>query len=561
MIIKPTILFSFLMISIFAYSNNKLDQVIIGDRIIEYNGYIVLADEPGLAACSDINCNIPVDLHILKKEGEAYELLSKHDLTNINSSEHSLYQYKNVIMDVFTNRIQYSNQSAFFVTHAKLIDVTKIENPTLIDDVKLTGSLIDSQQLNHNLFMLTSSVTSITKKNCLIVNEDVSLNNKIMPDLSSLVFNISNVSMKNGAVNSNHCIQSNISGMQNAGLSVFKDSVYLTYSSFSKRYVHRYRVANDKLVYDRKFILNDSFYTDSIGDYLYEKNGVLIAVGLFEFGDVIQAGLKIYNLNRSEASVDTFEKIDVFSKSLSFTPENKQDNTYIMSVSSNLDDVWHIAIGYEEQNHVDNMSDGRLFSIGTQSAKKPALSNGVIVKGYVEKIIPSAQNIVSIYSSQFEISQGSLPTTALTLFDMTALFNPKLIMFTYLTEGFSHQPLAISDIRTHQLVFNTDSSGRMIFPLQSTFGSPFPSTLDESVDRSRDVPTDIGLELLVFDITKKANCVVDLKSCWGAQKIHTEFLYLPYEGDEPIRARSLLDASGFHYILGKQTQYFEYDSN
>lgn len=536
MLIKYLTLSFFLVATFCVHSNEKSIQSHTGDRMIEYQDYIFLADEPGNVACPNVNCDIPVDLHVMKQKYESYDLITKKTVSKNNTSQHSLYQYDSTLIDVYSSRLQNPGEEAYFISHAKAFDITKADEPIFKYDVEIKGDVTDSQAINNKLVML-SNLSSAVNDECLTINSG----QEVLNDKSRFYINLSILSMDDPSSIKTYCMDPNVEYTDNpAELKLFSNSVYVTYTSSKNRYVIRYTIKNDELAYHSTFIIPDPIYAKNLSNYIYEKDNVLIILGNYKFERNYQAGMKLIFLDSLGLSGQ------FLSKNITFSPSDRSIKTTIQNVSNNNDDAWYIA--FEKEGSVNS----QFISVNTQNAYQPLLSSDTFsMDGYIERIIPEDNDLISVYFSQFIFDSGLYRGVA--FLDVSNSFNFHLIQKIYLTEGFTHEALPIQDLRTHASHFD-ENSGKVVIPSQWVYESNTPN--DEG--GNKDTPLKLRLELNSFDFYKNENCFSLAESCWTSKRIHKEFLYVPYEGDELVRARSFIEPNGYHYILGSDVQYFQF---
>lgn len=127
----------------------------------------------------------------------------------------------------------------------------------------------------------------------------------------------------------------------------------------------------------------------------------------------------------------------------------------------------------------------------------------------------------------------------LSVLDTENPFVIRPVLDQLLASDFLQQALPTSDSRTLSKLVRNHHNIRWMLPVQTTIYAP-----------GGDLPVGLSLELLTFEAQREDACLPWLRTCWNTDHLFPQTLELPYEGDEPLRARALLNDDGYHYVLG-----------
>ena len=524
-------------------SYSEIDFTSQADRVLIKEDYLILANEPGLITCPNTNCDIPVDLKAFRKEEDKYIPVSSINSSIMNSSNHTLYQYNDKIINSYSTRRQLA-QGAAFKTHLKSFDFSSPENPSLLANLEFGGSLLASNLNNDRLVNL--SIDTIENNNSNSLGECSSLRYLLdskRNNSDSFLLRIIDTPLKKIKESRQNCLILEGNGIKNSAIKSTKNSIYITFlDDYLKRHVIRYKNENGNLIFDNKIALEDDVFSKNLGDYIQESENTLMILGDYKFYKNTQAGIKIFDLVDNEIIISSEINMPLT------TNENLKSS--ITSSSEVINNHWPIAV---LSNETEN--ENQLYNVDITSPSAPYVASSISIPGNIERIIPMPNNLLSVYASQLKF----VPATSLSIIDVSNTKKSHLVYSESLTEGFTHQPLAIVDEPTQSSFFKDQHSGRLVTPLENTLDSPF--SMDTSLagsDSERDVPSKRQIDIITIDLLKYDHCIPTNKSCWIAEKLQTDTIILPYESDEPSRARTFINNKGYYYVLGKEIQFFPY---
>jgi hypothetical protein len=513
------------------------------DRVLIKEDYLILANEPGLITCPNVNCDIPVDLKAFRKEEDKYIPVSSINSSIMNSSNHTLYQYNDKIINSYSTRRQLA-QGGTFKTHLKSFDFSSPENPSLLANLEFGGSLLASNLNNNRLVNLSRD--TIENNNSNSFGECSSLrylSGSKRNNSDSFLLRIIDTPLENIKESRQNCLILEGNGIKNSAIKSTKNSIYITFlDDHLKRYVIRYKNENGSFIFDNKIALDDDVFSKHLGNYIQESEDTLMILGNYKFYKNTQAGIKVFDLVDNEIIISSETNISLT------TSEDLQSS--ITSSSEAINNYWPIAVLSNEAKN-----ENQLYNVDITNPSTPYAASSISIPGNIERIIPMPNNLLSVYTRQLKF----LPVTSLSIIDISNTQKSHLVYSELLTEDFTHQPLAIVDKLTQNSLFKNQHSGKLVIPLEKTLDSPF--SMDTSLAGSnseRDVPSKRQIDLISVDFFKHDHCIATNKSCWIAEKLQTDTIILPYEGDEPSRARLFINNKGYYYVLGKKIQFFPY---
>lgn len=516
------------------------------DRVIIKDNFLILADEPGLINCPNTNCDIPVNIKSFRKEEGKYIPISTINSSKINSGNHTLYQYNDKIIDSFSTRNQSGQKDAIFKTHLRSFDFTNPENPILLASLNFRGDILASTRNGNRLTNLSSDIVRSNDLSSVVLEECGSLTNLLGRKIAKsefLMLRIIDTPLKNINESQQHCLIIDKIGIKNSSIKSTKNSIYITYSNNrNQRHIIRYKYEQDTYSFDNNIIINENRFSKNWENYIQESEGILMIAGNYKFETNIQAGIKTFSIIENKIVTGS-------ERNISFTPRTHTRSS-IETLSESINNRWYIAI-----NSDDFTSGSKLLNVDISVPSAPNASSEISITGNIERIIPIYDDLFSIYARQLKIP----PATSLSIIDTSNTVKSHLVYSESLTEGFDHQPLAIENKLTQSAYFKNQYSGKLITPLENTQNSPLimKTSLVES-NSGKDVPSKRKIDLITIDLFKYENCFSLEASCWIAEKSHINTLIVPYEGDEPSRARSLIDKVGYYYVLGDDIQFFPY---
>lgn len=537
--------FSSLAFTLTSHSNTLSTQPSQPDRVIMKDGYLILANEPGLIECPNLNCDIPVDLRSFRKEEDKYFPVSSINASSINSASHTLYQYENKIIDSFSTRNQNSAENIVNNTHVKSFDFSDPKNPSPLVSLEFKGVLIASA-LNANKL---TNLSLETIENAVLSSgafdecdnlHDISNNKK--NNTHSLILRIIDTPLENINESHQYCLITSENSINDAAIKSTGDSIYISFSNDNRqRHVIRYKYEQGDYSFDNDIIISEDRFSRNLENYIQERQGVLMIAGDYEFEGSTQAGVKIFDISGNKIIMNS-------ERNISFT-KNTRTKSSITTLSETINNNWYVGISS------DGTENNKLLNIDVSNPLAARATSSISISGNIDRIISMPNNLLSIYTSQFEFP----PTTQLSIIDTSNPLKSHLVYLTSLTEGFESHPLAIVDEPTQSAYFRNQRSGRLITPLKKTLDSSF--SMETSVAGSnagQDTPSKIKIDLISIDLFKHDNCHSLNKSCWIAETFQTDTLILPYEGAESSRARSLIVEGGHYYIIGETIQFFPY---
>lgn len=544
--LKSITVIASLAFTLTSYSKVDLPHEYPADRVIIKGDYLILANEPGLIVCPNLNCDIPVDLKSFRKEEGKYIPVSSINSSETNSNSHTLYQYKDKIIDSFSTRNQTGPESIILKTHLKSFDFSNPEKPTLLASQVFGGELIASSFDDSMLTNLSTEIIDSISPSSIAFEECDNLHNMSEKNASSsefIMLRLINISLENTNNPHQSCLVIDKVGMKHSDIKSTKNSIYISFSDNNlQRHVIRYKHEQSGYSFDNNITINEDRYSKNLDDYIQESADVLMIAGDYDFEESTQAGVKIFNIMNNEIILSS-------EKNMSLTPQQHTSSS-ITTLSNSINNHWYIAI-----NSDDSPSASKLLNVDISIPTALNVSSVVSIAGNIERITSIFDNLLSIYTRQLEFP----PATSLSIVDTSNTLQSHLIYSESLTQGFTHQPLAIENELTQSAYFKNQYSGKLIVPLENTQDSPF--IMDTSLTGSnsgKDVPSKRTIDLIAIDLFKYDKCISLNKSCWIAEIFQTNTLIRPYEGDEPHRARSLIDKAGYYYVLGDDIQFFPY---
>lgn len=543
---KLTTLIASLTFTLSSYSKVDPQKHFPEDRVIIKGEYLILADEPGLINCPNLNCDIPVDLKTFRKEESKYIPISSITSSKLNSNSHTLYQHKDKIIDSYSTRNQTGPKSIILKTHLKSFDYSNPENPISLTSQSFGGELIASDLNDNMLTNLSTEIINSTSPLSTVFEECDNFHSMSKANVDNsefLLLRLINTPLENINKSLQSCLIIDTTGIKNSNIKSKKDSIYITFSDNNlQRHIIRYKYEQGNYSFDNSITLDEDRYSKNLGNYIQESSDILMIAGDYKFEENTQAGIKIFNIKNNAIVLNS-------EKNISLTPYTHTRSS-LKTLSKVIDNHWYIAVNSNTSSSTNN-----LFNVDISTPTTPEVSSIISIPGDIERITPIFNNLLSIYTRQFVFP----PTTSLSIVDTSNALRSHLVYSELLTQGFSHQPLAIENVLTQSSYFKNQYSGKLITPLENTQDSPLSiETSLAGSNSGKDVPSKRKVDLIAIDLFKYDNCISLSKSCWIAEKFQTNTLILPYEGDEPSRARSFIDKTGYYYVLGDDIQFFPY---
>lgn len=518
-----------------------------GNRVITEGNQLYMIDEPGIIGCPDLACHIPIYLLVKEKQGNQYQTLSKTEISDLASSDRSIIKSENQLTAFYTNRLDKSN----FITHIKQFDVTNPTNPSTINDFSFPGEMIAHWQKDDQLLTLTqrlaiwdNSHSNLTPPDqCIdLTSEALFSDNDEQDNSITLTLTRKHLDLPNQSPEQ-VCIDINMPFINEIDLTVSGQGAYILVNSGNDTQILRFHnKSNQALEYDQRILLETELVFDQGKFHLWEQGSQLLMASNHQDYDryMRQAQIEQYDLHRQ-----TWH-----SPLLLGNTENSSD---ITALTKPAEGSWFIAI----QNENSNSEIIRVSTRLTPFSKRPYITARYTVEGIIQALIREEQDLLSAYLFAPDF-------TATTTYELLDIENPKQIFRIVelpLTEGFSQMPLVFSDRQTHYFGSMSPGQANIVIPTQNVITpSPFPLGLPLSGadNANRDVPTSQIVEIRPVKLQRDLFCYSWFDTCWHSTVIDNYWLELPYEGDDPSRARVIGSENHFYYVLGNQELYYNW---
>lgn len=522
-------------------TSNLQAEEVASNRVVYADDYAYVAEEPGYVDCPDLECNIPVNLVVHKVQRGDFIEKSRTLISSQASGSHTLLKSDNRLSALYSNRIQPSiYHDATFITHLKSFDISQPESPTEFQDIELPGQLsgYDLHEDRLSLLTLTSLPENTFNHRCRELAGESDSSNRL--ELNVLTKRLGSEK------HLRQCVILPASHLKAISLVTDQQSIIISYQDSNVLSAVQLSINDSTLEFVRQFPLGSAHVYNNEENQSTLSNGFLLTAGNFKFDSAINAGIKVFDI-LSDLSTKRPP-----SWLLPLTSSNDEEPHAIHSMSSATDDRWFLTSS-AIQGKDANAQVSSLYTINLTQPGKPYVATRSSLEGKSEVIIDHQNNLLSVYSMLTKNTIGLSAVSKLTLFNSNTEDELRPILEDYISEGFEQQPLVYSDRKTQTMSFNSLDEGKFLIAVNTT-QAPFFDKLETSLGlngqatlQQRDIPTSQTVGIHSYELSQKPGCS---SWCWHAQKKRTDELVLPYEGDEPNRARFINRNDRFYYVLG-----------
>ncbi|ASP37972.1 hypothetical protein CHH28_04435 [Bacterioplanes sanyensis] len=504
---------------------------VANDRAVRIGDWLYLADEPGLADCPDLACNIPVDLAIQKRQGAHFQEVNRIQLTQVNSGDHNLYLSNQQLVSVYSNRLQNVGEKAIFTTRMTAFSLADPLHPRPIASAKVPGELFASQQVGDHI--VTASAEVVARRNgdgndanaeadeCTWFHRDETLPFRLKIHLLSL-------NTKSLAPADPQCLILDVKGISTLDLGAGNNSLHLLLSDGERHRIYRYRWQQQQLSLHGYAQLPSPFAFQNPTHMIAEQFGHLLVAGQYPSDSGNTGAVGVFALHSSSQPYP-------LSKTL---PIGNAGSIIDSASKVTTDKRWYLA---------SSSNDGaQLHALSVLLPGLPLELTSTALDSSAQTIIAHPQQLLSVYRSALPMDGQFEPQQWLTLIDNSNALRLWTVDQQLLGTGFSQQALATADTRRQTLHFTSRRSAKLLNAIEAPI---LPMS-----DQSSETPIGRALDLKTSLLERQPGCLSVQRSCWSVRKGVEHNFELPYFGAEPIRAVAMPADDQFHYVLGKDSQ-------
>lgn len=523
------------------------------NRVVKQGEYLFVIDEPGVGTvtCPALPCKTSVRLNVFKMEEGQYTLLSEALITDEESASYGLFIAKDKLSIAYQITIRRGTEQVYYLTKVKVFDISNKSIPTLISEHEQPGSLRGSMIINQQLTILSAQVLrqphdggddsddkKVNAQTSKFDNTLLSHNCIQQPDVPGKVYrfafylNTINInSLEQGDLN---CIAANFDNLNSIALHSSEKASYINVADNDSNTIYSFLRDQDRLNFISTNNLNGQFILKKSDRHMQATDDKLRLILTTPSNDTL---LQTYQLSESDSDLNLINELVL----------NKQDtdsNAYSSHVTDILFEAKWVTLGI---SNTDNTT--HVIRVNTQFTNSPWLHSVTEIQGMLQKLVAISPQLLGAFVITIDFNTGFEPTHVFTLLETPWLSDIKISDNKILGTGFDTTPIPARDNQSFSSFNLNWHQSRVTIPVSTVVYAP-----------PYEVPVSVELDVVALDIVRNKECLPWISSCWSLKSNSSLLLDLPYEGDDPFRARTIMSDDGFHYILGNTPYYKQWTS-
>ncbi len=539
-------------------NNTDLTQSISAraNRVVKQGEYLFVIDEPGVGTvtCPALPCKISIRLNIFKMEEGQYTLLSEALITDEESASYGLFINEDKLSIAYQVTIRRGTEQIYYLTKVKVFDISNKSTPTLISEHEQPGSLRGSMIINQQLTILSAQVLrqnhdggdedgdsdgDAVNTHASIFNKTLLSNNCIQqPDVPGKVyrfaFYLNTININSLEQEDLNCIAANFDNLNSISLHSSEKASYINVGDNDSNTIYSFLRDQDRLNFISASNLNGQFVLKNSDRHMQATDDKLRLILTTPSNDTL---LQTYQLSEVDSGLNLINELVL----------NKQDtdsNAYSSHVKDILFEAKWITLAI-----ANTANTTHVIRVNTQFTSSPWLHSVTEIKGMLQKLVTISPQLLGAFVITIDFNTGFEPTHVFTLLETPWLSDIKVADNKILGTGFLTTAIPVNDSQSFSSFNLNWHQSRITIPVSTVVYSP-----------TSEIPVSIELDVVALDIVRNKECLPWISSCWSLKSNSSLLLDLPYEGDDPGRARTIMDNDGFHYILGNTPFYKQWTS-